>query len=103
MPRFLLFFFVILLLPLAAPRAAAFLEALEQGETSVAAAVVDGDTLVLENGTEVRLVGIQAPKLPLGRTGFKAWPLAEEAKLALEALALGRTFTLFYGGRKVDR
>jgi hypothetical protein len=29
--------------------------------------------------------------------------LAEEAKLALEALALGRTFTLFYGGRKVDR
>ena len=40
------------------------------------AEVVDGDTLILADGTEVRLVGIQAPKLPLGRKGFRAQPLA---------------------------
>ncbi len=103
MPRFFACLLVLFLLPLAAPRAEAFLEALERGETSPTARVVDGDTLLLENGTEVRLVGIQAPKLALGRAGFKAWPLAEEAKQALEALALGNTLTLYYGGRKVDR
>ncbi len=66
-------------------------------------AVVDGDTVVLADGRQVRLVGIQAPKLPLGRAGFEAWPLAEEAKAALAGLALGRTVRLGYGGRQVDR
>lgn len=65
--------------------------------------VVDGDTVVLADGRQVRLVGIQAPKLPLGRDGFQAWPLAEEAKAALAGLALGRTVRLGYGGRRVDR
>ena len=51
--------------------------------------VVDGDTVVLEDGRRVRLVGIQAPKLPLGRPGFERWPLADEAKHALESLVLG--------------
>jgi len=69
----------------------------------VAASVVDGDTLVLESGVEVRLVGIQAPKLPLGRRGFVAWPLAPEAKAALARLALGKKLGLWYGGRKSDR
>ncbi|MEE9139293.1 MAG: thermonuclease family protein [Alphaproteobacteria bacterium] len=81
-------------------------------------AVVDGDTLVLAldkpvpgaeaagaSGAEVevRLVGIQAPKLPLGRRGFKAWPLAGEAREALESLTLGRELELSFGGRRMDR
>jgi len=65
--------------------------------------VIDGDTLVLEDGRQVRLVGIQAPKLPLGRQGFKAWPLAEAARDALSAMTLGRDMLLAYGGRRVDR
>ena len=69
----------------------------------VAASVVDGDTLVLDSGVEVRLVGIQAPKLPLGRRGFATWPLAPEAKAALARLALGKRLGLWYGGRKSDR
>ena len=77
--------------------------ALEQGGAGVAVEIVDGDTLILDNGTEVRLVGIQAPKLPLGRKGFKAWPLADEAKEALARLALGKRLALSYGGRRVDR
>ncbi|HIM45438.1 MAG TPA: thermonuclease family protein [Alphaproteobacteria bacterium] len=103
MRRILLSLCVFLLLPVSALLAESAVETLERGETSLAAEVVDGDTLLLENGTKVRLVGIQAPKLPLGRAGFEAWPLAEEAKQALEDLALGQTLTLYYGGRKTDR
>ncbi len=65
--------------------------------------IVDGDTVVLADGRQVRLVGIQAPKLPLGRTGFEAWPLAKEAKAALSTLSLGREVRLAYGGRRGDR
>jgi len=90
MRRILLSLCVFLLLPVSALLAESAVETLERGETSLAAEVVDGDTLLLENGTKVRLVGIQAPKLPLGRAGFEAWPLAEEAKQALEDLALGQ-------------
>ncbi len=77
--------------------------ALEIAETEAVVEIVDGDTLVLADGRQVRLVGLQAPKLPLGRAGFKAWPLAEEAKAALAELALGGTVTLGYGGRRIDR
>ena len=72
------------------------------GEGKVTA-IVDGDTLVLADGREVRLVGIQAPKLPLGRRNFKTWPLADIAKNALLRLALYKTVTLSFGGRRVDR
>jgi endonuclease YncB( thermonuclease family) len=78
-------------------------DGLRPGGTAKAVAVIDGDTLTLDDGREVRLVGLQAPKLPLGRRGFKAWPLADEAKAALERLALGRRLALHYGGREVDR
>ncbi len=65
--------------------------------------VVDGDTVVLDSGRQVRLVDIQAPRLPLGRPGFVKWSLADEAKAALEALVVGETVKLGFGGRRVDR
>lgn len=65
--------------------------------------VVDGDTVILSDQRQVRLVGIQAPKLPLGRKGFETWPLAETAKRALEELTLGQKVRLAYGGRRMDR
>ena len=80
---------------------------LEDGGRAVVSDVVDGDTVRLEsaiNGvTQVRLVGIQAPKLPLGRPGFVAWPLARESKRALEAMVLGRAIRLSHGPRRLDR
>ncbi len=66
-------------------------------------AVIDGDTVALDDGTEVRLVGLQAPKLPLGRPGFVAWPGASAARDALAALVDGQTVTLAYGGNRLDR
>lgn len=76
---------------------------LEDGGTAIVVEVVDGDTVILDDGRQVRLVGIQAPKLPLGRAGFEKWPLADEAKAALEALVLDRPVSLGFGGQKVDR
>ena len=75
----------------------------EAQETARVAAIVDGDTLMLEDRREVRLVGIQAPKLPLGRRNFTPWPLAEEARTVLQSLAGGRTLGLSYGGTEKDR
>ncbi len=77
--------------------------ALEVGANARVIEVVDGDTVVLADGNQVRLVGIQAPKLPLGRTHFPAWPLAEEAKAELQRLVLDRTVGLGYGGARRDR
>ncbi len=97
---------LVLLIALAATSAAAEDRSptpMERGESQRVAEVIDGDTLVLEDGTEVRLVGIQAPKLALGRADFAAQPLAEEAKAALEAMTLGRLVALSYGGQRIDR
>ena len=65
--------------------------------------VTDGDTVVLDDGTIVRMIGTQAPKLPLGREGFDTWPLAPEAKTELEAMVLNKPVRLGYGGERVDR
>jgi len=91
----------ILTLLSAAPLGA--MEGLVRGGEDAVVEVVDGDTLRLRSGDQVRLVGIQAPKLPLGRAGFAKWPFADEAKAALDGLALGRTVALWHGGARGDR
>lgn len=83
-----------------APRPDAAAESLPAGRV---AEIVDGDTLILNDGREFRLVGIQAPKLPLGRVGFEAWPLAAEARTALAGLAAGRRVTPVATGAARDR
>jgi len=105
MQRRFLLFFAILLAPLsgAADEIVRLPDGLKAGGNAVAVDVVDGDTLVLDNGKQVRLVGLQAPKLPLGRKGFRSWPLADDSKAALERLTLWRRLALHYGGREVDR
>ncbi len=65
--------------------------------------VVDGDTIVLDDRSEVRMVGIQAPKLPLGRRNFPEWPLAPEARDAAVDIASRREVVLWSGGSDEDR
>ncbi len=55
-------------------------------ETFIVTNVVDGDTLDLDNGERVRLVGIDTPEK--GRCG------ADEATFVLAALTLNKTVTL---------
>ncbi len=98
---------VFLILVVANSSSASVIENLEQGAAAVVIEVVDGDTVILdrkiEGANQVRLVGLQAPKLPLGRKGFKIWPLAPDSKFALERLTLNKRVTLAYGGSRVDR
>jgi endonuclease YncB( thermonuclease family) len=104
-PRIPIFFLLLLLVPAlgwGAPLAPALPPGLADGGNAVVAEVIDGDSLVLADGRTVRLVGIQAPKLPKGRS-FAPWPLAREAKAALAELSLGKSVSLHYGGAREDR
>ncbi len=66
--------------------------------------VVDGAVVRIEGvNVDVRLVSIQAPKLPKGRVGFTPWPLANEAREALADLVLGHNVALHAGTTPRDR
>ena len=69
----------------------------------IVTAVTDGDTVILDDGRVVRMIGTQAPKLPLDRPDFPTWPLAPEARAALADVALNRQVRLGFGGETVDR
>lgn len=85
------------------PASALACEGLRMVQGGLVTQITDGDTVVLDSGQVVRLIGTQAPKLPLGRDGFVAWPLASEAKAELERLALNKQVRLGYGGEEIDR
>ena len=78
-------------------------EGLRPGPKGTVTSVTDGDTVLLDNGLTVRLIGTQAPKLPLGREDFPTWPKAEEAKARLAALVLGKAVEVRHGGETRDR
>lgn len=101
MLRFLSFFAALVMV--VSPAFAADPMDLTDGGTATVKAVIDGDTVILDDGRQVRLVGIQAPKLPLGREGFAAWPLGIEAKVHLESLVLGHAVELRLAAQAMDR
>jgi endonuclease YncB( thermonuclease family) len=88
---------------LAMPLGVLACEGLVDGPQGVVTSVTDGDTVILDNGMVVRLVGIQAPKLPRGNDAFAAWPGSEEARAALESLVGGKAVRLRHGGERLDR
>ncbi len=72
----------------------------EAGGTHTAARVIDAETIALEDGSEVRLIGA----LPPNRfDGPAAGPLEAKTREALEGLVQGRRIELRYGGRHRDR
>ena len=66
---------LIILLALLLLPAAAVAAELKQGPSARVVVVVDGETVELDNRMVVRPVGIQAPKLPLGRP-WSTWSCA---------------------------
>ena len=76
---------------------------LEAGPTRAVSSVIDAETLKLDDGTEVRLLGALAPKAPDSELDTSFWPPERDAKAALEKLVLGRSVTLAYSGRRSDR
>jgi micrococcal nuclease len=81
--------------------------ALEPGPTRAVTAVIDGETLKLDDGTELRLIGALSPRAPdtalTGGSDAKFWEPEIAAKAALEKLVLGRSIELAYLGRRSDR
>jgi micrococcal nuclease len=67
------------------------------GGQAVVSAVIDGDTVTLADGRQLRLAGIAAPKRPLDRPDDTPWPLADAARSALATLVLGKTVQLADG------
>lgn len=75
----------------------------EAGPSHGVLSVIDAETLRLDGGLEVRLIGALAPKADLLSQDDGGWPPEQEALQALEALAGGRTVALRYEGRRRDR
>lgn len=76
---------------------------LAEGVSGIASAVPDGDTVLLDNGLHLRLTGIQAPRLSLGRAEIADWPLGPASRDALAALVLGRRVRMLQGKTRRDR
>jgi micrococcal nuclease len=76
---------------------------LEAGDIRTVARIVDGETLSLDDGSEVRLIGALAPRASDAGAQHGAWPDEQAAIQALTTLTLGHTVKLAYGGRHRDR
>lgn len=76
---------------------------LEPGPIHTVTRVLDGETVALDDGSEVRLIGALAPRARDGDAAEGTWPPENEAIAALKALVLGHTVKLTYGGQRSDR
>lgn len=76
---------------------------LPQGPARAVVLVIDGDTLLLDDQTKLRLTGALAPSPPNTETQPGDWPPAAAAKAALERYVTGQSLLLEFGGRKADR
>lgn len=80
-------FFVVLLVCLLAARALA-----SDADSTRVERVLDGDTIVLDSGDTVRMLGINTPELGHGR--FPDEPLANQARLYLQREIMGKPVRL---------
>ncbi|BAV35026.1 nuclease [Sulfuricaulis limicola] len=71
-----------------------------QAETARVRHVLDGDSFLLADGRQVRLIGINAPEL--GKDGAPSQPLAQQARNRLSRLIKGQTLTLSHGRERQD-
>lgn len=77
--------------------------ALQDGAIRAVAAVLDGETLRLDDGSELRLAGILAPRAADAASDATFWPPAQDARSALERLVGGRSIQLAGAERAADR
>lgn len=89
--------------PLAQEKSNATTCALQGAEDRLVIRVVDGETFIVDGGSEVRLMGALAPRPFDSAGGATEWPLAAQARSALEHLVVGRSVRLSFAGRRTDR
>jgi endonuclease YncB( thermonuclease family) len=91
-------------LPAAAqPAAVAACHGLVPGPARTVARVIDGETLALDDGAELRLIGALAPRALDAGAAPGTWPLEIAAAEELRALVLGSSVELAFGGERSDR
>ena len=76
---------------------------LADGEDRTVIRVTDGETLTLDGGNEVKLIGALAPRAFDAAGEAAAWPLAERAREALDEIVAARSVRLAFAGRRTDR
>ena len=76
---------------------------LAEGRTGVVARVIDGETFTLEDGSEVKLLGLLAPTAPAWWKQAGPWPPAEAAAQELAGLLEGKEVELKFDARHQDR
>jgi endonuclease YncB( thermonuclease family) len=73
-------------------------------ETSqVVTAAESADTLRLDDGGEVVLIGALPPTAIGANDGQQPWPPSQDGRTRLAALAVGKTVDLAFSGRRLDR
>lgn len=76
---------------------------LESGPIRTVTRVVDGETLVLDDGKVVRLIGALAPRARDANAAAGGWPPEADAIKALSDLVLAKRVKLAFAGRSSDR
>jgi endonuclease YncB( thermonuclease family) len=76
---------------------------LEPGPVRTVVRVLDGETLVLDDGSAVRLIGALAPRARDAGAKADQWPPETQSVQSLSSLVLGKKVKLAFGGRQKDR
>jgi len=76
---------------------------LQAGPTRAVVRVIDAETVLLDDHSEVRLIGALAPRAPDMAAEAPAWPPEQQAEAALRALVLGRSVEIAYAEHRRDR
>lgn len=76
---------------------------LTPGPTRTVVRVLDGETVALDDGTELRLIGALAPRAIDADAEVGAWPAEVAAMEALRGLVLGKSIELAFAGDRGDR
>jgi micrococcal nuclease len=76
---------------------------LKPGPTRAVVRILDAETVQLDDGREVRLIGALAPRSPDMSPNAQPWPPEQRAEAALRDLILGNSVELAYGAQHRDR
>lgn len=76
---------------------------LAEGDTRAVARVIDGETLALDNGRQLRLIGALVPRASDVGAAAGSWPPENATRAALAALVEGRSVRLWHDTRRSDR
>jgi endonuclease YncB( thermonuclease family) len=76
---------------------------LQTGPTRTVARIIDGETLALDDGSELRLIGALAPRASDVGAEAGKWPPELATAAELEGLVLAKSVELAFGGERADR